>query len=93
LILPIGIPFAEPAGVTAVGFRVDAANRAFSSKLKAKAAVGATIDFLKKPLRFTFSDIVYLSLQFSYKTITIIYYFTLLIQSEKDIRVMFICCR
>jgi hypothetical protein len=64
--LPIGIPLAEPVGVTAAGFRVDAANKAFSSKLKASAAVGATIDFFRKPLRISSENLCDLHCQTSF---------------------------
>jgi hypothetical protein len=46
----------------AAGFFVSAANKAFSSKLKANAApVDAAADFFKKLRRFNSSDIIFLS--------------------------------
>jgi hypothetical protein len=63
--LPIGRPLIEPPGIFAAGFFAIAANKAFSSKLKANAApVDTAADFFKKLRRFRFSDIAFLS--FSY---------------------------
>jgi hypothetical protein len=61
-ILPIGKPLTDPPGILGAGFFVDAANKAFSSKLKANAApVDATAVFFKKLRRFRFPDIIHLS--------------------------------
>jgi hypothetical protein len=60
-ILPIGKPLIEPPGIFGAGLFVIAANKAFSSKLKAIAApVDKAADFFKKLRRLIFSDMIHL---------------------------------